>query len=104
VRFEQPHAEFIEPQFREVPRESGRLDIFILRLAELGTRRLEGYLTAATGQPVNLWDSIGGIRAICDRALEDLRVPDQKVTPEMLAERLGLLKKRKPRKQLRKAG
>jgi hypothetical protein len=80
------------------------LDILILRLAELGTRRLEGYLTAATGQRVNLWDSAGGIQAICDRMLEDLKVPDQRVTPEMLAERIGFIKpKRKPRK-LRKAG
>jgi hypothetical protein len=83
---------------------AGRLDILILRLAELGTRRLEGYLTAATGQPVNLWDSAGGIQAIFDRLLADLKVPDRKVTPEMLAERLGFLKPKRKPKKLRKVG
>ena len=82
-----------DPQFR--------LDILLMRVAELATRTVERNL----GPGCNLWDAAGGVKAVMERKLKELGVPGEKVTAEMLAEKMGLLKlpKRKAR-QIRRAG
>lgn len=79
-----------DPQFR--------LDILLMRLAELATRTFERRI----GNGAQLWDGDGGIKAVVESKLDELGVPREKITPELLAEKLGFVKPK--RKRIRRAG
>ena len=76
---------------------AGRLDILLLRLAEAGTRWAERRAQQVLKVPVNLWDGETGVGVVLEQKLEELGVPREKLTAQLLAERLGFVGK-KPRK------
>ena len=79
---------------------AGRLDILLLRLAEAGTRWAEEKIRTVAKVPVSLWDGPGGVGVVLQTKLDEFGVPNEQLTPAIIADRLGFTGK-KP-KRLRK--
>lgn len=72
----------------------GRLDILLLRLAEAGTRWAERRAQELLRVPVNLWDGSNGVGAVLGQKLNEWNVPNEPLTPALMAERVGFMGKR----------
>jgi hypothetical protein len=71
----------------------GRLDILLLRLGEIVTRKVEKVL----GPNVNIWDGPGGLREVAELKLSELGLAGQIMTPKQIAEQLGVIGRKKRR-------
>jgi hypothetical protein len=80
------------------PDVRGRVDVLFLRIGELLTRRIETGLGSA-GVTVNLWDGSDGVRAAVEQFCDAQGLTGLVVSPVAIAQRAGLLKRRKTRRK-----
>lgn len=74
---------------------AGRVDILISRSVEFATRGAESFFSGLFCRPVNLWDGDGGVERTVKRFCDQNGLTGFKLTPEAVAERVGLIRGQK---------
>ena len=79
-----------------------RLDIALLRVGEACAVWAERKIQQKVGLSIELWNGDGGLKEVVSRKLDELGVPREKLTPQLIAESFGIIEP-KPKK-IRRAG
>lgn len=77
-----------------------RLDILLLRLGEASFQWLDHKLNTGGALTSKLWNGPEGLKQVVEQKIDEVGIPREQLTPRLLAEHAGFLKRRK----LRRAG
>ena len=82
------------------PDRQFRLDLLLLGLGEESFRWLDRKLNTGGALVNRLWLGPEGLRGVLEAKIEEVGIPREKLTPRLVAEHAGFLKRRR----LRRAG
>jgi hypothetical protein len=78
---------------------SGRVDVLLLRLGEAACRWAERKAFVKLGLRLNLWDGPEGLKSVVETKIDEVGIPREKLTPQLMAEYAGFIKGRRLRQR-----